>query len=172
MASSLKNLSDYAPEAIPSAEGKSVALVVTDYHEHITRALEKGARETLEKHGVAESAIRVLKIPGAYELSSAAAWTLEWTDADAVICLGCVIRGETDHDRYINHSVANSLAELGMRSGKAVIFGLLTPNTEQQALDRAGGKHGNKGVEAAVAALRMMGLREHLLTAGRKKMGF
>lgn len=90
---------------------------------------------------------------------------------DAVICLGCVIRGETSHNEYINHAVAHALTQMSIVSGKPFIFGVLTPNNEQQALDRAGGKHGNKGVEAAVTAIRMASLKQKLSTA-KSKIGF
>ena len=93
-------------------------------------------------------------------------------NCDAVICLGCVIKGETSHNEYINQAVAQGLTNLGLTTGKPFIFGLLTPNDEQQALDRAGGKHGNKGVEAGVTALRMAALRQDLKTAAKKSIGF
>jgi 6,7-dimethyl-8-ribityllumazine synthase len=90
---------------------------------------------------------------------------------DAVICLGCVIKGETSHNEYINQAVASGLTNLSMVYGKPFIFGVLTPNTEEQARDRAGGKHGNKGVEAAVTAIRMAALKDSL-KAGQSRIGF
>ena len=91
---------------------------------------------------------------------------------DAIICIGCVIKGETSHNEYINNSVAMGLTNLGLASGIPCIFGVLTPNDEQQAIDRAGGKYGNKGVEAAVTAIRMATLKEDLKKSVKKSIGF
>ena len=116
----------------------------------------------MKKYGVNEKNIFVSVIPGAFELPLAAKWLYEKKKADAVICLGCVIKGETDHDKYINQAVAQGVMNLCLKTGAPFIFGLLTPNTLQQAKDRAGGKHGNKGVECAVAALQMLQLKDSL----------
>jgi 6,7-dimethyl-8-ribityllumazine synthase len=97
-------------------------------------------------------------VPGTFELPYAAK-QLATKGQDAVICIGCVIKGETDHDVYINSSVAHALQQLNLQYNMPFIFGVLTPNTEVQALDRAGGKHGNKGTEAAITALKMMNLK-------------
>ncbi len=160
MASSLKNLSDYNPEKIPSVEGKKFGIVVSDYNSDITFKLLEGCVETLLKHGAHENDIYVEYVPGAFELTFGAKIILDKYPVDAAICLGCVIKGETDHDKYINHAVAQGVTQLSLQTGKPVIFGLLTPNTYQQAADRAGGKHGNKGVEAAVAAIKMVVLMQ------------
>ncbi|MEM1120782.1 MAG: 6,7-dimethyl-8-ribityllumazine synthase, partial [Bacteroidota bacterium] len=109
--------------------------------------------------------------PGAFELPGGAAMLAGKHKLDAVICLGCVIKGETSHNEYINQSVGMGLTNLSIASGKPFIFGLLTPNNEQQALERAGGKHGNKGVEAAVTAIRMAALKQDLGEA-KKRIGF
>jgi 6,7-dimethyl-8-ribityllumazine synthase len=162
MASALKNLSAYNPELIPDVAGKTFGIVVTDYHEDITHKLYEGCYETLVQHGVAEADIHTAQVPGAYELPVGARMLAQSKSLDAIICLGCVIKGETTHNDYINSAVANALMSMGVASGKPVIFGLLTPNTHEQAVDRAGGKHGNKGIEAAVTAIRMVALKESL----------
>ncbi len=171
MASAKKNLSAYDEASIPSGEGISVGIVVSDWNAEITHALYEGCFDTLVKHGVKEDKIYTEQVPGTFELPTAAKIVLAHHHPDAVICIGCVIKGETKHDEYINNAVSTALANLGMVSGKPVIFGVLTPNTDEQAKDRAGGKHGNKGVEAAVTALRMAALKKKLNSA-KKTIGF
>lgn len=155
MATALQNLSDYDPDRVPSGEGKSFGIAVAEWNRHITFELLLGCIDTLKKHGVAEANIHVKFVPGSFELPYAAKVLAEETHLSAVICLGCVIKGETDHDVYINQSVAHALQQLNIENKIPFIFGVLTPNTEEQALERAGGKHGNKGIEAAVTALKM-----------------
>lgn len=171
MASALKNLSSYKPEDIPDCKGKTLGIVVSDWNQDITHALYKACFETLEKHGVIPSDIHTIQVPGSFELTSGAKILASTKKVDAVICLGCVIKGETSHNEYINQAVATGLTTLSVMSGKPFIFGLLTPNDHQQAKDRAGGKHGNKGVEAAVTALRMIVLKDDL-TKSPKEIGF
>jgi 6,7-dimethyl-8-ribityllumazine synthase len=168
MASALKNLSQYDENSIPSAKEMSYGIVVSDWNAPITHKLYEGCYETLIKHGAEADNIHVVQVPGTFELPAAARMLAQrHSTIDAVICIGCVIKGETQHDEYINMSVANALQNLSIASGRPFIFGVLTPNNEAQALDRAGGKHGNKGVEAAVTAIRMSKIREDL--SGRKK---
>lgn len=173
MASELKNLSHYDDTNIPSAKDMTFGIVVSDWNEHITHTLYEGCLETLKKHGVAEDKIYLAQVPGTYELPVAARLLAgQYPSVDAVICLGCVIKGETKHDEYINLSVANALQNLSISMSKPFIFGVLTPNTEQQAIDRAGGKHGNKGVEAAVTAIRMGALKQEISGRKKGKIGF
>lgn len=173
MASSLKNLSTYDDSTIPSAEEMVFGIIVSEWNAHITHALYEGCIETLLKHGASEENIHLAQVPGAFELPIGARILSGQHTLDAVICLGCVIKGETNHDEYINNAVATGLANLGITTGKPFIFGLLTTNNEQQAIDRAGGKHGNKGVEAAVTAIRMAALRRGPAgDSGKKKIGF
>lgn len=160
MASALKNLSTYDESNLPSAEGFHFGVVVADWNADITHALYQGCFETLVKHGVGEADIHTVQVPGSFELPIGAKLLAGSKRFDAIICLGCVIKGETKHDEYINHAVATGLTNLSIASGIPCIFGLLTPNDHQQALDRAGGQHGNKGVEAAVTAIRMAALRK------------
>ena len=173
MASALKNLSHYDDTNIPSAKDMSFGIVVSDWNEHITHTLYAGCLETLKKHGADEDKIFIAQVPGTYELPVGARLLAgQHPSVDAVICLGCVIKGDTKHDEYINQSVAIALQNLALTSSKPVVFGVLTTNNEEQALDRAGGKHGNKGVEAAVTAIRMGALKQDLMGRKKGKIGF
>lgn len=158
MSSADKNLSVYDENNLPDASELKFGIIVSDWNEEITHALYEGCYDTLIKHGAKEENIHTLQVPGAFELPQGARILAKNKSMDATICLGCVIKGETSHNEYINMSVAQTLQNLAIATGKPFIFGLLTPNDKQQALDRAGGKYGNKGVEAAVTALRMAGL--------------
>jgi len=171
MASTLKNLSKYDADNLPDASEMKFGIVVSDWNERITHALYDGCIDSLCKHGAKEENIFTMQVPGAFELPFGAKTLLGQQKLDAVICLGCVIKGETRHDEYINTAVANGVMNLGLASSRPVIFGLLTPNDEQQALDRAGGKHGNKGVEAAITAIRMAALKSVKVEA-KKQIGF
>ncbi|MEL6970642.1 MAG: 6,7-dimethyl-8-ribityllumazine synthase [Bacteroidota bacterium] len=172
MASALKNLSQYDENNMPDAKDLIFGIVVADWNEKITHALYEGCYETLLKHGVQADNIHTIQVPGSFELTVGARMLAGRHNCDAVICLGCVIKGETSHNEYINQAVAQGLTNLSLTSGRPFVFGLLTPNDEQQALDRAGGKHGNKGVEAAVTGLRMAALRQELKQAGKQRIGF
>lgn len=156
MASHLKNLSDFSHTTIPNGSNFKIAIVVAEWNAKITGALYQGAFDTLIKHGVNEENISSFPVPGSFELPGAAEIILQKkTDVDAVICLGCVIQGDTKHFDFICEAVANGITNVGIKYSKPVIFGVLTTNDEQQAIDRAGGKHGNKGDEAAITALKM-----------------
>ena len=172
MASALKNLSTYEESNIPSAEEMSFGIVVADWNKEITHALYEGCYETLIKHGAKEENIKTVQVPGTFELPAGARMLSQSETLDGFICLGCVIKGETSHNEYINQSVAQGLVNMSVMSGKPFIFGVLTPNDQQQALDRAGGKYGNKGVEAAVTALRMVALKTQLADAKKSTIGF
>lgn len=156
MASHLKNLSDFSHTTIPNGENFKFAIAVAEWNANITGALYQGAYDTLIKHGVKEENISSFPVPGSFELPGAAEIILhKKADVDAVICLGCVIQGDTKHFDFICEAVANGITDVGIKYSKPVIFGVLTTNDEQQAVDRAGGKHGNKGDEAAITALKM-----------------
>jgi|SRR5690606_7828618 6,7-dimethyl-8-ribityllumazine synthase len=157
MASSSKNLSQHSGKNIQDISAKRFAVIVSEWNEEVTEALYSGAVETLIKHGASKELIIRKNVPGSFELSLAAQWMAEQSEIDAVICLGCVIQGETRHFDFICDAVAQGLTQVALKFNKPVIFGVLTPNTQQQALDRAGGKHGNKGDEAAVTAIKMLG---------------
>lgn len=172
MASALKNLSSYDEDNMPSAAELSFGIVVSDWNTEITHALYEGCVDTLIKHGAKEDNIHTIQVPGAFELPAAARLLAGRHNCDALICLGCVIKGETSHNEYINMAVAQGLTNLSIATGRPYIFGLLTPNDQQQALDRAGGKYGNKGVEAATTAIRMATLKKDLQGSGKGMIGF
>jgi 6,7-dimethyl-8-ribityllumazine synthase len=172
MASSLKNLSQYDESTIPSAEPYEFGIVVSEWNKEITHALYEACVDTLLKHGAGEEKIHVAQVPGSFELPAGAKSLAGQHKVHAVICLGCVIKGETSHNEYINYAVANALTNLSMMSNVPFIFGVLTPNNMEQAQDRAGGKHGNKGVEAAVTAIRMAALKDTIKEQPKKKIGF
>ena len=163
MASILKNLSDFTHTTIPSAASHNFGIIVASWNLDVTGNLYKGAYDALLKHGTLEENILSLEVAGSFELISAADILLSKKDIDAVICLGCVIQGETKHFDFICNAVANGLANVGLKYTKPVIFGVLTTDNLQQALDRAGGKHGNKGEEAAITAIKMACLTDGIL---------
>lgn len=156
MASSSKNLSDYTQEGLKDVSTKRFALIVSEWNDSVTESLYAGAVQTLLANGVVRENIVRKDVPGSFELTLAAQWMAQKEEVDAVICLGCVIQGETKHFDFICQAVAHGITEVGLKYNKPVIFGVLTPNNQKQALDRAGGKHGNKGDEAAYTALKML----------------
>lgn len=135
---------------------KRFAIVVADWNEEITGALYEGAFTSLVTNGVRKNNIIRQNVPGTFELSLGALRLAEKKDVDAVICLGCVIQGETPHFDYICQAVAYGITEVNLKTKKPVIFGVLTTLDQKQAMDRAGGKHGNKGEEAALTAIKML----------------
>ena len=156
MSSAQKNLSDYRSEGVGDVSKRRFGIVVSEWNEAITEALFAGALATLRAHGVADGQVERKNVPGTFELPLAAQWMARRTDIDAVICLGCVIQGETRHFDFICAAVAHGITDVALKYNKPVIFGVLTPDTQQQALDRAGGRHGNKGDEAAITAIKML----------------
>ena len=156
MATHLKNLSDFSHTTVPNGSSYKFAIAVAEWNAEITGSLYNGALQTLINNGVAEENIISIAVPGSFELSSAADILLrKHAELDAVICLGCVIQGDTKHFDFICDAVAQGVTNVSIKHSKPVIFGVLTTNDLQQALDRAGGKHGNKGDEAAITALKM-----------------
>ena len=153
-----KNLSDFTPFEFSSAQNTRIGIVVSEWNDRITDSLLKGAEECLLEHGIVEENILVKHVPGSFELPLGAKWMLERTDVDAVICIGCIIQGETRHFDFIAQAVADGIMKVGLKFSKPVIFSVLTCNTMEQAEDRSGGKHGNKGVEGAVSALKMLAM--------------
>lgn len=157
MATSLKSLSQYTENNIPDISQKKFGIVVSEWNDQVTESLFESALETLLRHGAKKENIFRKNVPGSFELTLGAQWLAELNEIDAVICLGCVIQGETRHFDFICDAVAHGITNVALKYNKPVIFGVLTPNTLQQALDRAGGKHGNKGDEAAITAIKMLG---------------
>ena len=162
MATQLKNLSDFSNTTIPNAGAYRFGIVVAEWNAKITGALYEGAYQSLVDNGVLEENIFTHAVPGSFELTTGADLLLQHKKVDAVICLGCVIQGETRHFDFICAAVANGVTNVAVKYVKPVIFGVLTTDNEQQAIDRAGGKHGNKGVEAAVTAIKMADLAHQL----------
>lgn len=156
MSSQHKNLSNFEGSKIKSAASYKFGIVWSEWNHEITHALYKGAYDTLIKHGAKPENIISKTVPGSFELTLGAQYLAQDSDIDAVIALGCVIQGETKHFDFICDGVANGITNLNIKYNKPVIFGVLTPDNMQQAIDRAGGKHGNKGDEAAVTAIKML----------------
>lgn len=157
-----KNLSDLNHTIKADASGMRIGVVVAKWNEEITSALLQGAVNTLKNYNVKEKNIHIHYVPGSFELPVGAKLVATNLNVDAVICLGCVIQGETRHFDFISDAVANGITTVGLDTNIPVIFGVLTPNNYQQAKDRAGGKHGNKGDEAAVTAIEMIELKRKL----------
>jgi len=163
MATSLKNLSSYSSDQMPNAHDYRIGIVVSEWNTEITSALCQGAIQTLVKHGVEESNIIKKEVPGTFELTLGAQLMAENFSLDAIIVLGCVIQGETRHFDFICQGVTYGITKLNIKYDMPIIFGVLTTDNQQQAQDRAGGKHGNKGDEAAYTALKMIDLKRGLL---------
>lgn len=159
---STTNLSDYDPESVPDARKMKFGIVVSDWNRDITWPLLQGALGTLKKHGAAEKNIIVKHVPGSFELTIGAQLLAENEEVDAVICLGCVIQGETPHFTYICQGVTQGITQLNLEYNIPFIFGVLTTADKQQAMERSGGKLGNKGDEAAVTAIKMAALQNDL----------
>jgi 6,7-dimethyl-8-ribityllumazine synthase len=158
-----KNLSQH--NSAPALKNKNIkiGIVVSEWNETITDALKEGALAFLNESGIAKNQIFAHTVPGSYELPFAAAALLDADDTiNAVICLGCVIQGETRHFEFIAQAVANGIMNVSLDYGVPVIFGVLTCDTMEQAQERAGGKHGNKGVEAAHTCLKMLELQQKI----------
>ncbi len=162
MATAQKNLSAYNPGDIPGARDMKFGLVVAEWNPEITFSMRDAAISTLKKHGTLTKNIITKHVPGTFEITLGAQWLAENDDFDAIICLGCVIQGETRHFDFICQSVTQGITQLNMVYGLPFVFGVLTTNNLQQAKDRAGGKHGNKGDEAAITAIKMAALRKEL----------
>lgn len=162
MASSFHNLSDYDPESVPSAEGMRFGIVVSEWNNKITGALLEGAFNTLTLHGVREEDIIVKPVPGSFELVYGSSLMAKSGKVDAVIAIGCVIKGDTPHFDYICQGTTQGLAELNREGEIPVIYGLLTCNNMDQAEDRSGGIFGNKGDECAITAIKMVDFRRTL----------
>lgn len=154
MSSFDQNLS--AINFLPDGSGARISIVVSEWNETITESLYAACYQTLIDSGCNKENIIRKNVPGSFELVLGAKWAIENERPDAVICLGCVIQGETRHFDFICDAVANGIMKLNIDFSLPVIFGVLTPQNMEQALDRAGGKHGNKGLEAAVTALKMI----------------
>jgi len=147
-----------------SVDNQRFAVVVSRFNEFVTAKLLAGALDTLKQHKVDEGGITVVHVPGAFEIPLVAKKVAESGAYDAVICLGCVIRGETPHFEYVAGAAARGIAEVALATGVPTTFGVITANTMEQALDRAGAKGNNKGAEAALCAIELVNLLPKLST--------
>lgn len=146
----------FDPSSLPDASKFRFGIVVAEWNAEITEALYKGAIQTLKQCGVPDEHVQTLRVPGSFELVSGARRMATKQEFDAVICLGCVIQGETRHFEFICQAVAQGLTQLNILYPIPFIFGVLTTDTLEQARERCGGKHGHKGVEAAISAIKMV----------------
>ena len=158
MATAYHNLSEYDITSVPSAEDMKFGIVVSECNENITASILNGAEETLKRHGAKPENITIHTVPGSFELIYGSAKFVQSGEVDAVIALGCVVRGDTPHFDYVCAGTTQGIAALNTQGSIPVIFGLITTDTMQQAEDRAGGIHGNKGDECAVTAIKMVNL--------------
>ena len=159
MATTNNNLSDFNKDLLPDSSNMKIGIVVSKWNNKITDGLYNGAFTTLIESGVSENNIEKIEVPGSFELIFGAK-LLSRKDVDAIICLGSVVQGETKHFDYVCQAVSNGIKDLNISLNIPVIFGVLTDNTMEQAVNRSGGKHGNKGVEAAVTAINMVHLNQ------------
>lgn len=158
-----KNLSESSAFEISKVEDFRIGIVVSEWNDNITTNLKDGALSALLEHGVKKEQIKVCSVPGSFELPTGAMMMFDADESlDAVICLGCVIQGETRHFEFISQAVAQGIMKVALDYGSPVIFGVLTCDTMDQAIDRSGGKYGNKGVEAALTCLKMLSLERKL----------
>ncbi len=171
MASELKNLSTFEGSEIPNAEKMKFGIVWAEWNHTITHALMKGAYDTLIINGAKPENIITKTVPGAFELTLGAQYLAELSQVEAIICIGCVIQGDTKHFDFICDAVAKGITNLNIKFSMPFIFGVLTVNTQEQAQDRTGGKHGNKGDEAAVTAIKMLDLKNSF-ESNKAKIGF
>ncbi|MBP6072775.1 MAG: 6,7-dimethyl-8-ribityllumazine synthase [Flavobacterium sp.] len=161
MATANKNLSNYDKNTIPNAKDFRFGIVVSEWNDHITEGLYKGALAALLDCGAVEKNILRWNVPGSFELVYGAQRMIVTQEVDCIITIGCVIKGETMHFEFVCEGVTQGIKDLNVQTDVPVIFCLLTDNNEQQSLERSGGVHGNKGTEAAIAAIKMAALRKN-----------
>lgn len=171
MATAQNNLSNFDKSEIPDGSKMIIGIVVSQWNNNVTDNLLKGAKETLLELNLDESNIIIDYVPGTFELPLAAQYLLENTNVHGVIALGSVIQGETKHFDFVCDGATNGLMNVSLKYNKPVIMGILTDNNIQQAIDRSGGKHGNKGVECAVACVKMIALKKQI-GSPKGKIGF
>ena len=160
MATYLRNLSNYSKDTIPNAADFKIGIVVSEWNDSITTNLLEGALQALKDSNVSESNILIRYVPGAFELPLATQWLLDETDVDGVIAIGVVIQGETKHFDFVCQGTTDGLMKVMLEFNSPVSFCVLTDNTLQQSIDRSGGVHGNKGIECAIACIKMIALKK------------
>lgn len=156
MATKYHNLSEYNVDTVPDAGAMRFGIVVSEWNDSITGALLDGALKTLKKHGAKDENICVMTVPGSFELTFGSAQMIKSGKVDAVIALGCVVRGDTPHFDYVCAGATQGITQLNATGDVPVIYGLITTNNMEQAEDRSGGKLGNKGDECAITAIKMV----------------
>lgn len=182
MATINKNLSVYDKSSLPNAKNFRFGIVVSEWNDNITEGLYKGAEDALLDNEVPSENIIRWNVPGSFELIYGCKKMLQTQKVDAVIAIGCVIQGQTKHFDFVCEGVTQGIKDLNVQTDIPVIFCVLTDNTMQQSIDRSGGIHGNKGTEAAIAAIKMAYIREqatlvhdfankNLLTSGAAQLG-
>ena len=171
MATVEKNLSHFDKANIPNTKGMSIGIVVSKWNDKITSNLLLGAKQTLLDLNIDELNIHIHYVPGTFELPLGAQYLLEHTNVNGVIALGSVIQGETKHFDFVCEGATNGIMNVSLKYNKPVILGVLTDNSMQQAIDRSGGKHGNKGIECAVACVEMIALKKEIVSP-KGKIGF
>lgn len=162
MSTASRNLSDYSKENIPNSADVKIGIVVSEWNSSITFNLRDGAIQALLDNGITEHNIQLHYVPGAFELPLATQYLFEFTDVDGIVAIGVVIQGETKHFDYVCEGVTQGIKDVNLKYNKPVAFCVLTDNNIQQSIDRSGGKHGNKGIECAVACLKMIHLKKTL----------
>jgi 6,7-dimethyl-8-ribityllumazine synthase len=160
MATENKNLSDYDKNTVPNAKDFRFGIVVSEWNDNITEGLYSGAYTALLENGVPAHQIIRWNVPGSFELIYGSKKMLQTQNVDAVIAIGCVIQGQTKHFDFVCEGVTQGIKDLNVQTDIPVIFCVLTDNTMQQSIDRSGGIHGNKGTEAAIAAIKMAYIRQ------------
>jgi len=158
MATANKNLSEYKKDFVPHGADFKVGIVVSEWNENITLNLLEGAKQALLDNGVKFENILIRFVPGAFELPLGAQFMLEQTSVDGIVAIGSVIQGETKHFDFVCDGTTHGIMNVGLKYNKPVIYCLLTDNNAQQAIDRSGGKYGNKGIECAIACMKMIEL--------------
>jgi len=171
MSSKDKNLSEVPSISLNKPESIKVGVAVALWNEEITSSLWEGCKDYLLKQGLLEKNIIKVEVPGTFELPMACKMLIQSNNLQGTVAIGCVIKGETSHNEYINNAVANGLVQLSLLSSTPCIFGVLTPNSMEQALERAGGSYGNKGVEAGSTLLQMISL-DQSLQSSHHSIGF
>ena len=163
MATALRNLSEYDKDFVPNGADFKVGIVVSEWNDSITMNLLKGAKDALLVNGVNEKNILIRFVPGAFELPLGAQFMCEYTDVDGVIAIGAVIQGETKHFDFVCAAATQGIKDVNLEFNTPVAYCLLTDNNIQQSIDRSGGKHGNKGIECAIACMKMIAMKKDFM---------
>ena len=171
MATSVKNLSKIESFELTNPDQLKIGIVIAEWNSKITKRLLSGANEALQHFGIKKENIQTHYVPGTFELPLGAQYLLDKNAVDGVICIGCVIQGETKHFDYVCQGATNGIMSMGLRYNKPATFCVLTDENEQQSIERSGGKHGNKGIECAISCLKMIELKRQISTPDQK-IGF